>query len=507
MSARADDAEAALPLQAADRRTYGGAAPGPEQDVYELADVMDGFGIRSYHWKVLLLSWVLQLCPAAVVMTTPFVLKPIREEFDINRPTVALIGSAVTTGAVIGVLVFGPLHDQIGRKRANLLAVLGIGILAVMHLALPSHLEPLGQVEVRSFVCLVMLRFAIGIAFGGAAGYALLHFVEFLPARLRGLMMTLSSLGWSIGTLYSIMIASVFEKDWRVVLASPVLVCCLAFPLLLVGPESPRWLFTVGREQESRSVLGEIAASRRLLSPELPTRKLNSVPERVVLSHKVVDPDKDANLCSDMKTLFGPSLRRTTIVTMVIQVSVNGASYVNLIWMPEILTGLLGTRRVPYEMFVYSEVVSWVGTLWSAWAMDHWGRRPTLTICLVGTAVTMQALVMVPGTYNWILFVFLLQSAAGGGIWPAMQTYCAECFPTVLRGTGGSLCQGLGRTASVLLPIVVGALLDGQAREHGIAGDRKVSSAISFSALIWSLGALGALMIPLETANSKMADS
>jgi len=365
--ARGDDAEQARPMQAENRQSYG-STPGEQQDVYELADVMDGFGIRTYHYRVLLLSWVLQICPASVVMATPFVLKSIREEYGVNRPTVALIGSAVTLGAVCGVLLFGPLHDHIGRKRSNLLAVLGIGVLAVLHVALPSHLEDPGQVEVRSFVCLVTLRFAIGIFFGGAAGYALLHFVEFLPSRLRGLMMTMSSMGWSLGTLYSIWVASAFSNQWRVVLASPILACLLAFPTLLFGPESPRWLFAVGREQESKAVLSELAASRRLLSPELPTRTLNAVPERVLLSHKAVDPEKDTSLCADVRTLFGPQLRRVTIVTMVIQVSVNGASYVNLIWLPEILTGLLDVPRVPYEMFVYSEMVGW--------APPHPGRLP-----------------------------------------------------------------------------------------------------------------------------------
>merc|ERR1719253_50643 len=96
--AEGNDAEQALPLQAGSRPSYGSGGP-DQQDVYELADVMDGLGIRVYHSRVLLLSWVLQWCPAAVVMTMPFVLKPIREEYGINRPTVALIGSAVTLGA------------------------------------------------------------------------------------------------------------------------------------------------------------------------------------------------------------------------------------------------------------------------------------------------------------------------------------------------------------------------------------------------------------------------
>mmetsp|Transcript_29534 Transcript_29534/g.75170 ORF Transcript_29534/g.75170 Transcript_29534/m.75170 type:complete len:506 (-) Transcript_29534:61-1578(-) len=499
-----DDVEQALRGQVRGQSDYGAARA--EQEVYELADVVEGFGIRAYHAKVLLLSWILQLCPASVVMATPFVLGAIREEYGVNRPMVALVGSAVTLGAVGGVLLFGPLHDHLGRKRANLMAVLGIGMLAVAHVALPSDLEGPGRVQWRGFMCLVGLRFAIGMAFGGAACYALLHFVEFLPSQLRGLMMTVASMGWSLGTLYSIWVASVLGDHWRIVLASPIVACLVAFPALLLGPESPRWLFAVGREQESRAVLGEVVATRRLLSPELRTPSLNHVPERVLLSHSVVDLGKEASVCNDIRALFGPALWRVSLITMLIQASVNGASYVMLIWFPEILTVLLGTRHVPYEFFVYAEVVSAVGTLVSAYAMDKCGRRPTLAVSLFATAATTLALAHVPRTYSWLMATYLLQSFTGSGIWPAMQTYCAECFPTVLRGTGGSLCQGFGRASSVVMPIVVGAILDGKA-EGELMGSARIEPALAATAITWTVGAIGAVLIPWETANEKMADS
>lgn len=490
--------QADRPLQPTE---YGSTLPAPG-DSAELADVVESFGLRQYHFGLLLVAWILQLCPSSTVMTTPFVLRPVRKEYGVSNAAVALVGSALTSGAVIGVFLFGPLNDRIGRKRANSIAVLGIGVLAGLHFFLPAGRSQGMEADWHAFGILLMLRIFLGIFFAGSASFWLLLFVEFLSSRRRGLMMIIASVGWSLGTLYSIWVASTFEGHFRMILAAPVMVCAIAIVVLQLSPESPRWLFVVGREDEGHRVLERVLESRMILAPTQGIKARCSLSERVHISGQ--DTREEAEFWADLRALFGPKLWRITTCTVLIHMSVHGASYVMLIWSPELLQQLLGANRIPYEIFAIAEIAGWLGTLCTAWFLDGCGRRPTLAGALFLTAATMVALAKVPRRYNWVMATYGTQQFVSGGMWPAMTTYTAECFPTALRGTGGSICQGLGRLTAVLLPILLGAVVDG----GGIPalGIPALEAALYITSATYATGAVFAALIPQETANAKMQD-
>merc|ERR1719478_1943320 len=135
----------------------------------------------------------------------------------------------------------------------------------------------------------------------------------------------------------------------------------------------------------------------------------------------------------DLMHLFRPKLRRTVLAAALMQMAVNGASYAMLIWSADILTQLLGIQHAPYELFVYAEMVGWIGTGVAACLLDTLGRKLILVFALIATAVCHWGLTMVPRTYAAISVMYLTLQLVGGGIWPAMTAYTTECFPTALR--------------------------------------------------------------------------
>merc|ERR550537_706491 len=127
-----------------------------------------------------------------------------------------------------------------------------------------------------------------------------------------------------------------------------------------------------------------------------------------------------------------------------------------------------------------------------------------LLSALVATACCTWGLAVVPRTYGSITATFLCLSFVGGGIWPAMTAYTNECFPTALRGTGSAFCQALGRGSAVLFPVLIGFVLDDA---MGWAPRLPpLDTALCITAGISVLGAVGAALIPVETANAKMED-
>merc|ERR1719478_1871734 len=104
----------------------------------------------------------------------------------------------------------------------------------------------------------------------------------------------------------------------------------------------------------------------------------------------------------DLMQLFHPKLRRTVFAAALMQMAVNGASYAMLIWSADILTQLLGIQHAPYELFVYAEMVGWIGTGVAACLLDVIGRKAILVVSLILTAAFNWGLTMVPRTYLWI---------------------------------------------------------------------------------------------------------
>jgi len=483
---------------------YGAAI---EEDTVEIADIIESFGLRYIHVRLLLVTWFLLLCPSSIIMATPYVLSSIRDEYGISRATAALVGSAVTLGAVIGTCSFGRLHDLVGRKVSHLIASVSIGLFAALHLALPlvgAHER--GSAEAGyAFSVLIMLRVMLGILFAGPASFAALYLIEFLPSQMRGFILTLCTAGWSVGTLYSIWAASMFEGDWRMILAAPIPACIIATMSLTFCPESPRWLYVAGRSDDGRSVMNSVFASRIIL-PTTADQPWLHTPTNVRVS-KSPDGKGAAASSSTIEDLFQlakPKLRRTVFAAALMQMSVNGASYAMLIWSADILTQLLGIQHAPYELFVYAEMVGWIGTGVAACLLDVIGRKAILVVSLILTAAFNWGLTMVPRTYLWICCMFLGQSLVGGGIWPAMTAYTNECFPTALRGTGSALVQACGRSTAVFFPILLGAVLDDKV---GLTPRMTpLETALCITAGVSVIGAVGAMLIPHETANAKMED-
>lgn len=289
------------------------------------------------------------------------------------------------------------------------------------------------------------------------------------------------------------------------ILAAPVPVCVIATISLAFCPESPRWLYVAGRSDDGRSVMNSVFASR-IIIPTTSTHPWTYTPKHVRVSK--ADESKCVaagnSTMEDLLQLFHPKLRRTVFAAALMQMAVNGASYAMLIWSADILTQLLGIQHAPYELFVYSEMVGWIGTGFAACLLDTLGRKIILVAALIATAFCHWSLTMVPRTYTWICAMFLVSSAVGGGIWPAMTAYTNECFPTALRGTGSALVQACGRGMAVFFPILLGAVLDDKIGL--VPRMTPLDTALCITAAVSVLGAVGAMLIPQETANAKMED-
>jgi putative MFS transporter len=90
--------------------------------------------------------------------------------------------------------------------------------------------------------------------------------------------------------------------------------------------------------------------------------------------------------------------------------------------------------------------------------VELWGRRPTLSLFLLGSAGSAVAFGMADSTATVVAGGMAL-SFFNLGAWGALYAITPEIYPTLLRATGSGWAAGFGRIASILAPLSVPPLL------------------------------------------------
>ena len=162
-----------------------------------------------------------------------------------GRSSTILLAAGI--GAITGALVWGPLSDQLGRKRqlvfGYLICAVGAGGISLI---------PDGD-----WVMFAALRFIVG--FGLAAGTipSSTMIIEITPTRVRTLVASLAVLFSTVGTFSaSAMGATLYTwLGWRNVAALGAAPAVVAVLVMFFVPESVRWLVAKGRFAEAQRLV------------------------------------------------------------------------------------------------------------------------------------------------------------------------------------------------------------------------------------------------------------
>ena len=164
----------------------------------------------------------------------------------------SLITSCTSLAALVVCPVAGLLADRIGRKPIILIAdaLFITGALC--------------QAAITSVPGMVVGRSIVGCAVGGASLVVPLYISELSPAAFRGKLVTLSILFITAGQVIAYVIGyalSMQRNGWRWMVGLGAAPAMLQFGLMLMLPESPRWLVKDGRSQRARNVLRRVYAA------------------------------------------------------------------------------------------------------------------------------------------------------------------------------------------------------------------------------------------------------
>src|SRR3954452_14653965 len=218
---------------------------------------MDRLPWSRWHWMVIIglgTVWILDGLAVTIVGAIGGRLSEPGSGLELTAAQVGAAGSAYILGACAGALYFGRLADKIGRKKLFMLT-LAIFLAGSVLTAFST-----------TFAWFLVCRFITGAGVGGE--YSAIHSAvdELIPARVRGAVDLVIGGSYWIGTILgSVASLALLNDDW---FAANIglrlafgLAAVMGFAILLVRrnvPESPRWLFLHGHEEEAERVTRDI---------------------------------------------------------------------------------------------------------------------------------------------------------------------------------------------------------------------------------------------------------
>lgn len=174
-----------------------------------------------------------------------------------DRHLTSLDKSIITSSTALFAGLISPfsslLADRLGRKHIILYAAILFVIGATW------------QALSYTVVSMVIGRSIVGAAVGAASFVTPLYIAELAPAAYRGRLITMNVVFVTLGQVIAYIIGWAFteygdqETGWRWIVGLGAAPAALQGALVLLMPETPRWLVKAGRNDEARIVVRRVA--------------------------------------------------------------------------------------------------------------------------------------------------------------------------------------------------------------------------------------------------------
>lgn len=396
---------------------------------------LDRLPVTSKHKKLLVGSGVGWALDAMDVGLISFIMAALAVHWNLESTQTSWIATAGFVGMALGASLGGLLADKYGRRHVFALTLLVYG-LATGASALATGLA-----------VLIALRFIVGLGLGAELPVASTLISEFAPRRIRGRMVVLLEAFWAAGWIAAAIIGTFVvgasDSGWRWALAIGMVPAAYALYVRLALPESVRYLEAKNRHQEAEEIVtsfenGALAEGKNLDSDLAPEVALDEAFEG--------------------SSIWSSRLRARTAALWIIWFCINLSYYGAFIWIPSLLVadGFTLVRSFSFTLII--TLAQLPGYAAAAWLIEVWGRRVTLAVFLVGSAVSAGAFGLADSEVSIIIAGCFL-SFFNLGAWGALYAIGPELYPTHIRGRGTGAAAGFGRIASIISPLIVPPIL------------------------------------------------
>jgi putative MFS transporter len=398
----------------------------------------------------------------------------LRATWSIGDDQIAVGATTTILGYVIGAFAITIFADAYGRKPAFIVSTLVLGIGSF----LASSSQDMTQMSI--------FRLLTGIGIGSEIAISSAYIGELSPKLKRGRYTSIVIvLGWiglaSSGPISLLLIqqGQVGGVDgWRIVMAIPGVAAIFSLLFRIHMPESPRWLLSKGRIEETNSVLASL---------KIPPLEIHG---------------EQASLPAEVKKITWQSFRdRTTarrlVLLIVVWFLVFVPVYASLLLVVEYINqGYTLTESISIN--IISGIGFVVGGSLSILVAERVERKYQISIAAVIMALGFVMRGLLIDDYAGLVFSGFVAFAANAWLVSNLYTYTAESFPTRIRSFGFGTVEGTSRALSSIGPFVFIFL-----QPSGFLNTMAVISLFSFAAAAVILGGPRTRSQSLENLNKE----
>jgi MFS family permease len=454
---------------------------------------LDRLPWSKFHWLVVIglgTVWILDGLEVTMVGSIATQLMAKGSGLELTAGQIGVAAAFYVAGACLGALFFGQLTDRFGRKTLFLIT-LAVYILATVATAF-------------AFAAwyFYLFRFLTGAGIGGE--YAAINSAidELIPARVRGRVDLIINgsywVGAMAGSAAAIFFLSAFATNvgWRLCFGVGAV---LGLGIMFVRrnvPESPRWLFIHGREDEAEAIVSKIEQDvARETGQDLD------------------EPDETIEV-EQRQTIPFTEIARTGFVRYPRRAVLGLALFVGQAFIYNGITFNLGSlfstffgvsaSFVPVFLIIFA-AANFLGPLLLGRLFDTVGRKPMITISYLGSAIAgaVLAYLFANGTINsewWfevgIVVTFFLASAGAS----AAYLTVSEIFPMETRALAIAFFYAIGTAAGG----IVGPLLFAHLIGTGVRGD--VATAFYIGSAVMAVGGIAELFLGVRAEQQSLED-
>ena len=361
----------------------------------------------------------------------------------------SLLGFVVSSaliGCIIGGLLGGWVSTNIGRKRGLVIAAV-LFLLSALGASAPEFpFAAIGHGGPGYMANFVFYRILGGIGVGLASMLSPMYIAEIAPPKIRGNLVAWNQFAIIFGMLviyfvnYGISRAGSGDVwlnsiGWRYMFLSGSIPAGLFLLLLLLVPETPRYLMLRGNEQGAREVLG------KLVTKEESEKEIAEIRASLSEHH------------SGKLLSFGGLVIFIGLMLSVFQqfVGINVVLY----YATDIFQGMGMSTNASLLQTIIVGAVNLTFTVVAILTVDRFGRRPLQIIGALIMAVSMMSL----GAAFWVggkgmlALVSMLVYTAGFAVsWgPVTWVLLSEIFPNQIRGKAMALAVAAQWIANYLV--------------------------------------------------------
>ncbi|QHT70634.1 sugar porter family MFS transporter [Rhodocytophaga rosea] len=341
--------------------------------------------------------------------------------FNLSDWAMGFVVSSALIGTIVGTLISSKPGDIWGRRDY-------LKVLAALF-----FISAIGCAIAWDFWSLAIARFIGGIGIGGSSAIIPMYLAEISPAKLRGRLVILFQFNVCLGILVAYFSNAIIEllntdvltMQWRLMFAMGGVPALLFFIMLFTIPDSPRWLMSIGRNEEAKGILlqmGELQVNEAMTEIQNSLKSSTSHTTEKLFQRKYAYP----------------------IFLGVAVAAFNQLSFVNgfLYYLNDTLNEIgasFGGKFQPILIGVANVIAVTVALL----TIDKIGRKKLLLIGSWGSAIPLALCAYIAWTRNLIelfpwgvaCFILFFSFSQGAVIW----VYISEVFPNKVRSKGQAL--------------------------------------------------------------------